>query len=70
MMNLQGRRVSVFNKRGFKYQGVVEDESASFLIVRETNGIVQILSRDEIARVEVRPEPPENDPVARPEAWR
>lgn len=61
-LNLKGRRVLIITRRGFRYNGTVDDETPDFLIVTEPRGTTQILRHEEIERIQIEPDKTPPDP--------
>lgn len=52
--HLPGKRVLVFLKSGFRFSGLVTDESESFLILEDDRtSRMRIFNKDELSNIEV-----------------
>lgn len=55
ILNLKGKRIMLFLKgRGFRYSGVVVDETSAFVVINDDHkGSTRVFNKNEISNLEV-----------------
>lgn len=54
-LNLKGKKIMLFLRSGYRFSGLVTDESQGFLIIEDDrNGKTRIFNKDELSNIEVQ----------------